>query len=65
MSLAPTPVTAPPLDAANAPSLVGLLERLSLLEPPARAPSVIDGLGRWLGWAEAGPLFEALNTPPG
>lgn len=50
-------------DAPTGGALTALLERMDLIHAPARAPSVIEGLGRWLGWAEAGPLFEALNTP--
>ncbi|MBQ0944308.1 DUF3348 family protein [Ideonella sp. 4Y16] len=55
------PAAAP--DAPSGAALTSLLEQLDLIRAPARAPSVIEGLGRWLGWAEAGPLFEALNTP--
>lgn len=49
-------------DTPSAGALTALLEQMALIQAPPRAPSVIEGLGRWLGWAEAGPLFEALNT---
>lgn len=55
------PAAAP--DAPSGTALTALLEQMDLIRAPARPPSVIEGLGRWLGWAESGPLFEALNAP--
>jgi Protein of unknown function (DUF3348) len=52
-----------PADTPSGGALTALLEQMALIQAPSRPPSVIEGLGRWLGWAEAGPLFEALNTP--
>ncbi len=46
-------------------ALVGMLARLALLEGPATKPSLVDGLGRWLGWSDAIPLAAALNTAAG
>lgn len=45
----------------NGSPLIGLLSRLALLEGPAAAPSVVQGLGQWLGWADAIPLSAALQ----
>ena len=53
--------------ALNRSALVGLLAQLNLAELPGGAatqPSFVEGLGRWLGWAEAIPLSAALNTAP-
>lgn len=61
--VSPSVRPAAPPDTPPGGTLTALLEQMALIQAPARAPSVIEGLGRWLGWAEAGPLFEALNTP--
>ena len=47
----------------NGSALVGLLSGLALLDGPASRPSFVQGMGRWLGWADAIPLAAALNTP--
>lgn len=42
-------------------ALVGMLAQLALIDPPAAAPSLVEGLGRWLGWKEAIPLSAVLQ----
>ncbi len=42
-------------------ALVGLLAQLALIDRPAAAPSLVEGLGRWLGWKEAIPLSAVLQ----
>lgn len=44
-------------------ALPGLLAELGLLDGPAAKPSFIEGMGQWLGWADAIPLAAALNMP--
>jgi hypothetical protein len=41
--------------------LIGLLAELDLLPAPAAVPAFTDGLGGWLGWADAPRLHAALN----
>ena len=45
----------------NGSALVGLLKQLALIDPPAAAPSFVEGMGRWLGWKEAIPLSAVLQ----
>ncbi len=47
----------------NGSPLAGLLSGLALLDGPAARPSFVQGMGRWLGWADAIPLAAALNAP--
>ena len=42
-------------------ALVGMLAQLALIDPPAAAPSLVEGLGRWLGWRQAIPLSAVLQ----
>jgi hypothetical protein len=46
-------------------TLVGLLSSLSLLDAPPTKPPFVQGLGQWLGWAEALSLSAALQRPAG
>lgn len=57
----PVPITASM--GLNGSALPGLLAQLGLAEPPARPPSFVDGMGRWLGWQAAIPLSAALQAP--
>ena len=60
------PWAATPADAAlNGSALVGLLAQLALADRPAAAPSLVEGLGRWLGWREAISVSTALQAAPG
>jgi Protein of unknown function (DUF3348) len=57
-----------PPTSLNGSALVGLLSQLGLAElpgGPAAKPSFVEGLGRWLGWADAIALSAALNVPAG
>lgn len=49
------------------PSLAGLLAQLAVIDKPgdsaAGKPSFVDGLGQWLGWADAIALSTALHAP--
>jgi len=49
----------------GASALVGLLSSLSLLDAPPTKPPFVQGLGQWLGWAEALSLSAALQRPAG
>ena len=42
-------------------ALVGMLAQLALIDSPAAAPSLLEGLGRWLGWRQAIPLSAVLQ----
>ncbi|EHR72374.1 Protein of unknown function (DUF3348) [Burkholderiales bacterium JOSHI_001] len=53
-----------PPTSLNGSALVGLLAQLNLAEGPAAKPSFVEGLGRWLGWADAIALSAALNGSP-
>jgi len=46
----------------NGAPLIGLLSRLALLDGPGTKPSFVQGLGQWLGWADAIPLSAALQA---
>jgi hypothetical protein len=48
----------------NGSALVGLLAQLGLVDAQPAKPSFIEGMGRWLGWADAIPLSAALQTAP-
>jgi hypothetical protein len=48
----------------NGAPLIGLLSRLALLDGPSTKPSFVQGLGQWLGWADAIPLAAALAAAP-
>lgn len=48
----------------NGSALVGLLTQLALVDGQPAKPSFIEGMGRWLGWADAIPLSAALQAPP-
>ncbi|WOB09753.1 DUF3348 family protein [Piscinibacter gummiphilus] len=45
--------------------LTRLLARLAETPPPDTAPAFAEGLGRWLGWADAVSLSTALSTDLG
>lgn len=47
----------------NGSALVGLLAQLALVDGQPAKPSFIEGMGRWLGWADAIPLSAALQAP--
>jgi len=58
-----------PNTAPGGQALIDLLAQLDLLgQAPlhgaAARPSLVDGLGRWLGWADAIPLSAALQAAP-
>lgn len=57
-----------PRTALNGSALVGLLSQLALVERPLGRhnppPSLVKGLGRWLGWKESIPLAGVLQAPP-
>ena len=48
----------------NGSALVGLLAQLGLVDAQPAKPSFIEGMGRWLGWADAIPLSAALQSAP-
>jgi hypothetical protein len=48
----------------NGSALVGLLAQLSLSDRPAAPPSLVEGLGRWLGWREAIAVSAVLQAAP-
>ncbi len=48
----------------NGAPLIGLLSRLALLDGPSTKPSFVQGLGQWLGWADAIALAAALTSAP-
>ncbi len=54
-----------PRTSLNGSALVGLLAQLALVDRPTAPPSIVEGLGHWLGWKEAIPLSAALQAPPG
>ena len=47
----------------NGAALRAWLARQALVEPATSAPSLIDGLGQWLGWTEAIALSASLSMP--
>jgi Protein of unknown function (DUF3348) len=53
-----------PRTGLNGSALVELLAELALADRPAAPPSLVEGLGRWLGWQEAINLSAALQAPP-
>lgn len=53
-----------PRTGLNGSALVELLSELALADRPLTPPSLVEGLGRWLGWKEAIPLSAALQAPP-
>jgi Protein of unknown function (DUF3348) len=53
-----------PRTGLNGTALVELLAELALAGRPLAPPSLVEGLGRWLGWKEAIQLSAALQTPP-
>ncbi|RVU49365.1 DUF3348 family protein [Rubrivivax rivuli] len=55
---------APPSATLNGSALVGLLAQLALSDRPAAPPSLVEGLGRWLGWREAIAVSAVLQAPP-
>lgn len=48
----------------NGSALVAWLSRQALIDGPATPPSCVDGMARWLGWADTIPLAAALQAPP-
>ena len=48
----------------NGSALVGLLTQMALVDGQGARPSFIEGMGRWLGWADAIPLSAALQVAP-
>ena len=49
----------------NGSTLVAWLSRHALVDGPDAMPSFVDGMARWVGWADAIPLAAALHAPPG
>jgi hypothetical protein len=48
----------------NGSALVGLLAQLALSDRPSAPPSLVEGLGRWLGWREAIAVSAVLQAAP-
>ncbi len=55
---------APSSATLNGSALVGLLAQLALSDRPAAPPSLVEGLGRWLGWREAIAVSAVLQAAP-
>lgn len=45
-------------------SIVQVLRQMGVVDAPAAAPSLVDGLGRWVHWTDTIPLSAVLHAPP-